>query len=313
MASSGTPGTGGGTVPRSRDTGFREAEHVPAKVGPTIRRIQLGQELTRLREQAGLTLVAATEDMPFDKTRLSKLENGATKLRTGAQLRALLERYGVQEEKDVQFLLDLHADSLSKEWWSPFRSVMPSGMALYMGLEEGARTMRAWQPNVVFGLLQTERYARALFETAKPVEETTTEFVEHNLRLRMERKELITRSENPVELSVIMGEAAVRNVYGGVGVMREQHAEVVELTKLDNVTVQILPSFKAAYRATGDFTLLEFDPPLPAAVHADGVSVVNVVDKEAEVWKHSRKFDAMRAEALGPGETAGFLEQLARE
>ncbi|MEU7162217.1 helix-turn-helix transcriptional regulator [Streptomyces chrestomyceticus] len=284
-----------------------------AKVGPTLRRIQLGQELLRLREKAGLTLAEASTNMPFDKTRLSKLENGTTKLRTGVQLRALLESYGVQDEKDMEFLLNLHADSLSKEWWSPFRSVMPSGMALYVGLEAGARTMRAWQPNLVFGLLQTERYARALFETAKPVEETTTEFVERNIQLRMERKELITRSENPVELSVIMGEAAVSNVYGDRSIMREQYGEIAELAKRDNVTVQILPSSKASYRATGDFTLLEFDPPFPTAVHADGVGAVNVVDKETEVWAHARKFDAMRAEALGPGETPHFLEQLARK
>src|SRR5687768_1474484 len=103
---------------------------MPAEAGRTIGRIQLGPELGRLRQHAELTLAAAAEGMPFDKARLSRLESGQTKLRTGAQLRTLLEPYGVEDDRDMQFLLDLHADSLSKEWWSPFRAVMPSGMAL---------------------------------------------------------------------------------------------------------------------------------------------------------------------------------------
>lgn len=285
-----------------------------AKVGPTIRRIQLGQELRRLRDQANLTLADASEGMGFDKTRLSKVENGVARLRSSGQLRDLLERYGVETEEDVQFLLDVHSDSLSQEWWSPFRSVMPSGMALYVGLEAGARTMRAYNQDAVHGLMQSESYARALFDAAKPVEEHTTPYIESQIELRMGRADVLTR-ENPLELEAIVDEAVLRRVVGTPETMCEQYDRLLELSKLDHVTIQILPLRASGpiYRSLGNFSLLEFDPPVPEVVQVDGFGAVSIVDKKIEVWKYSRRFNAMRAGALPRSETPTHLHRLARE
>lgn len=146
-----------------------------APTGPTVRRMQLGWELKRLRDKAGFTLAEAVDGLTFSPSKLHRVENGLTGLKTTAELRTLLDRYGVEDEEDVDFLMQVHRDSLNRGWWSIYRSVLPSGMGMYIGLESGARTSRTWQPNVVFGLLQTERYARELFQAAKSIEETTTE------------------------------------------------------------------------------------------------------------------------------------------
>jgi hypothetical protein len=65
-------------------------------------------------------------------------------------------------------------------------------MAMYAGLETGARAIRASHPSVVVGLLQIERYVREMLQVAKPVEGHTTEFVERHIQLRMERKERLS-------------------------------------------------------------------------------------------------------------------------
>ncbi|MFI9719949.1 helix-turn-helix domain-containing protein [Streptomyces sp. NPDC052396] len=283
------------------------------KTGPTLRRVQLGKELRRLRDRAGMTPAQAVEGLGFSETKLWRVERGLTSLDKVQDLRNLCERYGLEVEEDIEFLVQIQRDSLSRDWWTPYRTVMPSGMATFVGLERDARRIRAWEPGVVYGLLQSERYARAMFETAKPVEETTTEFVERNIQLRMERKEVITRSEKPLELWVILGEAALRQVFGGPDVMREQYALIAELAKLDNVTVQVVPWATPTYRASRNFMLVEFEPPLLTTVETDDTKSVNMVDKETEVWAYTRRFDAMAAGALGPGETPKFLEQLARE
>lgn len=285
-----------------------------APTGPTVRRMQLGAELRRLRERSGFTLAEAVEGLAFSTTKLYRVENGLTALKSAAELRVLLERYGVTDEDDIGFLAEIQRDSLNRGWWSQYRSVMPSGMAIYVGLETGARTMRAWQPNVVLGLLQTERYARAMLQTAKPVEEHTTEFIERNVRLRMDRKENLTRKGSKLELWAILDEAALRRVTGSPDVMREQHEEIIRLTKHDNVTVQILPLTSATYRSSMNFTLLEFEAPLLTVVQSDMPdSSSNISDKDATVWAFSRKFDALRAGALPPGETPTFLHRLAGE
>ncbi|WP_431044755.1 helix-turn-helix domain-containing protein [Streptomyces sp. P1-3] len=284
-----------------------------APTGPTVRRMQLGWELKKLREKSQLTLEQAVEGLPFSVTKLYRTENGLTALKSAADLRILLDRYGVDADEDIDFLVEIHRDSVNRGWWSVFRNVMPSGMSMFVGLESGARSIRAWQPNVVYGLLQTERYAREMFLTAKPVDETTTAFVERNVQLRMERKKVLHRPHGPLELWTILDEAALRRTVGSPDVMREQYEEIVRLAQQDNVTVQILPMAMAAYWSSFNFALLEFGSPLPTVVQIDTHKVADLTDKDTEIWTFTRRFDALRAAALAPGETPAFLQRLARE
>ncbi|MFI6524737.1 Scr1 family TA system antitoxin-like transcriptional regulator [Streptomyces uncialis] len=65
-------------------------------------------------------------------------------------------------------------------------------------VESAAREALAFHPSLVLGLLQTEAYAHALYRPAQPIEETTTEFINKNVRLRLRRKEALTRTEEPL-------------------------------------------------------------------------------------------------------------------
>ncbi|NIY69958.1 helix-turn-helix domain-containing protein [Streptomyces malaysiensis] len=275
--------------------------------------MQLGWELKRLRDEAGFTLAEAVDGLTFSTTKLFRVENGLSALPKSADLKALLDRYGVEAEDDVDFLMQIHRDSLNRGWWSVYRSVLPSGVGMHIGLENGARTSRTWQPHVVFGLLQTERYARELFQAAKPVEETTTEFVERHIQIRMERKKNLWRRQDPLDLWVIQDEASLRRVVGSSEVMREQYEEMETLLGLDNVTVQILPMATPAHRPHTNFNLWEFGTPLPSVVQSDAADGSDISDKETTIWSFSRRFENLRAAALAPGETSAFLKRLARE
>ncbi|MET9291341.1 helix-turn-helix transcriptional regulator [Streptomyces sp. NPDC003077] len=288
-------------------------QHVAARRGPTFRRRELGKELRKLREKKNLTLQEVASRLGFSHTKLARVETGANDLPRVGDLEDLLSLYELDSREDRETLLKLHRESLSKDPWTPYRHVMPSKMPTYRGLEQDAKVMRAFQPSFVFGLLQTEAYARSLFLVAKPVDETTTEYVEYNVRLRLERKELITRSESPLELRVIMDEAAVRRVVGGPEVMRGQYEEIMELTRLDNVSVQILPHEVVGYRSESNFAVLDFPDGLDPIVQVDMPNTISVTDEWREVQKGVRRFDAMRESAMAPTGTAGLLQALARE
>ena len=283
-----------------------------ARRGTTFRRRELGKELRRLREKTGITILEAAKGLGFSEAKLSRVETGNNSLPRVADMEALLDRYGITDIDDRETLLTLHRDSLTRDWWTPYRNVLPSGLHTFIGLEMDARAMRAWNAQVVFGLLQTENYARAMFMTAKPVDETTTAFVEDNTRVRMERKHVITRQDDPLELRVVLDESALRRVIGGPEIMREQYEAIAELCGLDNVTVQVLPQSLATYRAEDNFIVLDFDGDLDSVVVLDN-STNSYTDKKGEAWKHNRRFDAMREGALPPTETPRFLKELARE
>jgi transcriptional regulator with XRE-family HTH domain len=287
---------------------------VSARPRPTARRIELGHELKQLRQQAGLTLEEACKGLPLSDTKLHRVEIGLQDLRNSGDLRKLLTRYSVTDEESVERLLAIQREASSQEWWTQFKSSMPSGMPRFIGIESAAKEIRAYHPVMILGLLQTENYARSLYEIAKPVEETTTDFIQQNVQLRMGRKEALTREEDPMRVWAILYEPALRYIVGDADVMREQYDELAKLASLDHVTLQILPQTVRGYLSGHDFTVLDLGETLPAAVQLDTAwGAVSVTDKPREVGKFSRKFEALSRSARPSEDTPHVLHQLTRE
>lgn len=289
-----------------------------AKRGRTAQRLELGLQLRQLRENCdaglgvGLTRKQAVQGLRISEASLQRIETGSLNFRNVGDLRKLLTKYGLTDEEIIESLISLNRESSQQDWLTQHRGLMPAGMPAFVGLEPEAQSMKAYHPTLVYGLLQTERYALALHEVQKPIEETTTELVSSSVAVRMERQEVLTR-DAPIRLHVILGEAALRYPVGGADVMREQYAKLENLSSLDHVTIQILP-FRWGYRATHDFSILDFGNEFPPRVQADSTwGSVSTSDKPREVDRFHRRFDAMTASALPPEDTPEFLRRLERE
>ncbi|MCI3933161.1 helix-turn-helix domain-containing protein [Streptomyces sp. AN091965] len=290
-----------------------------AKRGRTVQRLELGLQLRQLRENCGLgdrgggfTRRQAAQGLRISEASLQRIENGDLNFRNVGDLRKLLDKYGVTDEDVIEALISLNRESSRQDWLTQYRGLMPAGMPGFVGLEPEARSMKAYHPTLVYGLLQTEGYARAIHEVEKPIEETTSELIRSSVALRMKRQEILTR-ENPVRLHVVLGEAALRYPVGGADVMREQYAKIAELAAWSHVTIQVLP-FRTGYRSASDFALLQLGEQLPPRVQIDNAwGAVSTSDKPREVDRFTRRFDAMVASALPPEDTAEFVHRLDRE
>ncbi|WP_338058282.1 helix-turn-helix transcriptional regulator [Streptomyces roseifaciens] len=291
----------------------RKAMRVGARIGPTARRIALGTELRRMRSEAGMTLEQAVKGLGFSESHLQRVETGSIPLKQSSHLRSLLKRYDVTDEDHIAALTQLHRESASQEWTS-FASTVHPTVRTFAGVESVARAIKAWHPTLVLGLLQTKRYATAIFEMEKLHDEFTSEYVDHGVRLRMMRKELLTREEDPLHLWAILGEAALRHIVGNAEVMREQYAEIAALSERENVTVQILRTHEVGYRFDTDFTILDLGEALPSTVQADVPwGSLCMSDKPREVGRFSRRFSSLSATAMSPEKTVRFLQQLSGE
>ncbi|QCX79226.1 hypothetical protein C9F11_28130 [Streptomyces sp. YIM 121038] len=283
-----------------------------AKRGRTGQRLELGLQLRQLRESAQLTRKQAVQGLRISEASLLRIENGDLNFRNVGDLRKLLTKCGVHDEDVVESLVNLNRESGRQDWLTQFRGLMPAGLPGFVGLEPEARGMRAYHPTLVYGLLQTKRYAQTLLELHKPVEETTSEFVRTSLEVRMRRQEVLTR-EDPVKLRVILGEAALRYPVGGADVMGEQYEKLVHMSSWEHITIQVLP-FRKGYRSTNDFAILDLGDQLPARVQIDSAwGATHTSDKRREVDRFIRRFDAMAASALPPEDTPHFLRQLERD
>lgn len=256
----------------------------------------------------------AVQGLGFSETKLQRVETGLRDLRSQKGLRSLLERYGLKSNEDeISRLLSIQREAASQEWWTLQASSLNAGMPRFLGIEAAAEKIRAYHPSLILGLLQTEAYARTRHDQAKAIEETTTEFVEQSVRVRMMRKEALTRSEDPVHLWAVLYEPALRHVVGDTGIMREQYKEIDQLAGLPNVTIQVLPQTMRGYLCEHDFSILTLGGQLPTTVQVDtAFDTASVADKPREVGRFSRRFESLSRSALPPEDTPQFLHQLSR-
>src|SRR4051812_17878609 len=156
----------------------RETEVVNQHRSPTIRRRRLGIELRRHREAAGITIDVVADRLGCSPSKVSRIETGHTSA-TPSDVQHILDIYGVDDSVTVE-LVQIAREARQKGWWHPYSMVLTSA---YVGLEAAARSIRAYEPQVVPGLLQSEEYAIALIRGAR-LEDTDQE-IEQRVRVRM--------------------------------------------------------------------------------------------------------------------------------
>jgi len=274
---------------------------------PTIRRRRLGAELRQHREAAGVTIETVAERLECSASKISRIETGHT-MASVRDVRDMLEIYGVTgAERDE--LIQIAREARQKGWWHPYSTVLTGA---YVGLEAAAGSIRAYEQQVVPGLLQTEEYARALIRAARP--DITAEEVEKRVRVRRNRQSLLSQ-DDPIDLWVVLDETVVSRPVGGDAVMRAQLEYLVKAADLPNVTLQILP-FEAGAHAgmDGTFTILDFpEPGDPAVVYAENATGGLFLEKPEELQKYVFIFDHIRAAAMRPEESVDLIAKLAKE
>jgi hypothetical protein len=175
-----------------------------------------------------------------------------------------------------------------------------------IALEAEAESVRWYSPMLVPGLLQTERYAREVIRSglliAPPGE------IERRVQVKMTRQRALTR-DNPLQLAVVLDEAATLRMVGDPEVMREQLAHVAAMAARPSITVQVLPLAAGAHPATtGEFTILRF-PQLvaPDVVYLENMTSDLYVERETDVYRYGLAFDRLRDLALAPDEAAALI------
>jgi transcriptional regulator with XRE-family HTH domain len=220
--------------------------------GPTVKRRELGRELRRHREEAGVSREAAAEYIGLSVPSLTKGENGKQAMKLAA-VRSLLQLYGVGSP-EADYLLTLARAANQRGWWVTFGDTVPDWFKTYVGLEGDAAELWTWQ-SVVPGLLQTPRYIKAARLAHSP--NASEADLERSVALREARQERLT-AEKPLHVHAVMDESVLRRLVGGVDVMREQLQHLLTMAELDHVTVQVLPFSIGAHPATSSFSLLRF-------------------------------------------------------
>ncbi|MEU0717267.1 helix-turn-helix transcriptional regulator [Streptomyces lavendulocolor] len=279
---------------------------------PTVGQVVLGKRLQDLRERAGLKREEAAKVLRVAPATIRRMETAEVALKI-PYVQLLLPAYGVPAGEAEGFVR-LAEDANKPGWWQRFHDVLPGWFSMYVSLEGAASVIRAYEPQFVPGLLQTEDYARAILRGGA-VGQVGDDDIERHVALRMERQALLTRPDAP-KFWVIMDETVLRRpVGGGPAVMRAQIDRLLEAAELPNVTLQVAEFATGHHPGTyGPFVLFRFAvPELPDMVYSEYLTGAVYLDARLEVASHLEVMDRMAAQAATAQRTKEILRDFRKE
>lgn len=279
--------------------------------GPTVLRMILGRQLQALREKAGMTYEQAAGEIYSSWYTVRRMERGEGGLKP-LTVKSLLMAYGITDVREIDTFLALARDASKPGWWHSYDDVLPSWFKVAIGLEESASLIRAYEPQVVPGLLQTEDYIRAL--TAANFPDATGDEIQRRVALRLDRQELLRRPAPP-EYWVVMDETVLRRPIGSREVMHGQLARLVEAAEMPAITIQVIP-FTAGWHPAlySMFWAFRFpDQEMPDIVYSESLTGSYYMNKPAETTTYIEALDRMCAQAASPDQTITLLRDIMKE
>lgn len=281
---------------------------MPRVIGPTIPRWQLGEELARLREQAGVTWAEAAETLGCSESKIRKIEGGYVGV-VKAELNMLLDLYKVDDERIRDSLTDLQKLGKQRGWWAQFGR-LPGPFTTYLDLESTATTLRIFEPLMIHGLLQSEDYARAVAESVSlddPAER------DRQARIRVARQERVWGSDDPPTVWAILDEAALRRTVGSPAIMYDQLRHLLAMAERPSLTLQIVPFRHGGHPgALGAFTIFEFDEDRHSpVVYVEGQAGSLYLERSSDLSRCSLAYDHLTAAALSPPDSVAMVEEIA--
>jgi hypothetical protein len=280
----------------------------------TAKRWQLGRAIAYLRERKRLKQTDLSRVIDNkQQSKIAALEDGKATIKEH-ELLALADLLEASEEERT-ILLDLWTDSGKKGFWSTgYGRSYPYEFRFMADLERHADVLRTVEAEVVPGMLQCESYVRALFAhlAGRPA-------YDDHVAARLSRGRLLSETNAPA-LHVVMSESALRREYGDPGVMREQMEYLINLSRWENIRLQVLPFRRRAGKQIvfrSMFTLVHMRSagiggPLEIAF-SEGAGDIRYLDDEKALQEHHSSFDRFTAAALDFEPTREFLQEVAND
>ncbi|MFF8895992.1 Scr1 family TA system antitoxin-like transcriptional regulator [Streptomyces lydicus] len=196
-------------------------------------------------------------------------------------------------------------------------SFLPQGDALVADyfevarhLEQQATEIREFALSYVPGVLQTERYARAVMRSVFPP--WSDEERDRLVVTRLERANVLANPVTPV-VWALLDESVLRRPVGGAEAMAEQIMHIVRLIESERVRVHVLPLGLGAYHLMqGMLSLMWFEDQPPVA-YSEGLSVGKVHDSPALVHRLQGAYALALGDALPLKESLALLRATAKE
>ncbi|MFF7735399.1 Scr1 family TA system antitoxin-like transcriptional regulator [Streptomyces sp. NPDC007984] len=256
----------------------------------------VGRQLRLRREAVGLRVADFAVAVGYGEDLVYKVEGG--------------KRIPRQEYLDKSDEV-LGAGGLVAAAWEDVKKVRYPKRVRELGKLEGkAVELALYECHIVPGLLQTPEHARSVIGAAQPP--YSPDDVERMVAARLARQSVFERSPAPA-LSFVLEEGVLRRPIGGRMVWRQQLERLLEVGRLHNVVLQVMPMDCDTHSGLdGRIELLKF-PDGTAVGRSDGAFNGRPVHELKHLRVLELRYGTIRAQALSPRESLAFVEQLLGE
>ncbi|MFD7611847.1 Scr1 family TA system antitoxin-like transcriptional regulator [Streptomyces sp. NPDC059828] len=259
-------------------------------------RALIGSELRHARERAGLSQRELGDMLHVSATFIGQLEAGSRRIQAGLACR-LDETLGT-------------GGFFERNCKAPGKSKYPDHFAEAAEMEAVATTIKAYDPALIPGLLQTAPYARAVCRAYQPT--APEEYVDQLVAARLERAVILAHPTMPL-LWAVLDEAALRREVGSAAVMAEALRHIAALARRNRVIVQVLPFTAGAHASLeGSLKLMAFSDAPPVA-YRQGFGTGQLEDDPTIVARCELAYDLVAASALAPPDSLALIESVAED
>lgn len=198
----------------------------------------LGARLRGFRKDAGFSsgraFAAATG---WQESKVSRIENGKQNA-SEEDIRLWCQMTG--HEADLPDLVATlrHIDEMWMEWRRQLQDGAENRQKKSLPLYQKTKVFRIWEPDIIWGTIQTADYAETVFEEVSNFHETPAD-TEAAVAKRLERQKYLYEGNRI--FNVLLGEQALYSNHGGSEVMRAQLDRPLAVLALPRLSLGIVP------------------------------------------------------------------------
>ncbi|MFF9640946.1 helix-turn-helix domain-containing protein [Kitasatospora aureofaciens] len=242
------------------------------------------------------------------QSRISNIESGGYPV-SADRVRSLARLYGCADEALIEALTRM-TGGRTRGWWDEYRGeILPAGALDLAEVEHHAQSMRIATVVHIPGLLQTPEHARALFRDVVPP--LSPPEVEHLVSHRIKRQAVLYR-EQPIPLSAVVHETALRMGFGGPDVARDQLEYLLTVSEYPHIDLRVIPFGTGSFPSSGaGIVYFAAEVARLDSVQVDG-DRFEFIDTEPQLIKYRAVLDRLEASALKPDASRDLVRRIAQ-
>jgi transcriptional regulator with XRE-family HTH domain len=255
---------------------------------------EFGAVVRVFRERAGLTRESLAPLVRYSVETVASIERGRRFPSSD-----FIER--AEEELDAFGVLRAAARHLTR------RPGLAAWFRQWARLEPEAINLCTYECRLIPGLLQSEGYARAVFDNSVPP--LADEQLEAQVTARLERQHVLRDKPNTA-FSFIIEEALFMRRLGGIDVTRVLFDHMLRYAVLRNVEIQIMPMDQRHHAGLdGPMQLLE-TPEHQWLAYSEGQRHSQLISDRKDVSVLLHQYAKLRSQALTPEDSLSLLKRM---